>query len=345
MSAAALASTILTFTAIVGVGAVLRGLGILRREDARPINAIIIYVGLPAFIFNAVHGAELRPDLWRVVLIAWLVFGVMLLLGWLAARALKLPAEMAGGFIIATALGNTGYIGYPITEAFLGEGSLPQAIFYDVFGTVCALALVGLLVAQHYGTNAEARVNPLRELFTFPAVIALLVALALRPVAIPNLVSGGLGLLASMVAPLIMLSVGLSLRASTMVRTAGPLALLSSLRLLVAPIIAIGLGWLLLGTADTAVRVLALEAGMPAMMLTLVVGERFGLDTDFIASAIFVTTAASALTLPLLQLARLPLAAASPAAGSRDSVARERGAGATHRGTCRAAVPDALRRL
>ena len=73
----------------------------------------------------------------------------------------------------------------------------------------------GCLVAQHYGTNAEAHVNPLRELLTFPAVIALLVALALRPVPIPNPVSDGLGLLASMVAPLIMLSVGLSLRAST----------------------------------------------------------------------------------------------------------------------------------
>ena len=251
MSAAALASTILTFTAIVGVGAALRASGILRREDARPINAIIIYVGLPAFIFNAVHGATLRVDLWRVVLIAWMVFGVMLLLGWLAARVLKLPAEIAGGFIVATALGNTGYIGYPVTEAFLGKGSLPQAIFYDVFGTVCALALVGLLVAQHYGTNAEARINPLRELFTFPAVIALLVALLLRSVAIPSLVSDGLGLLASMVAPLIMLSVGLSLRASTMVTQRTPLAVLSVLRLLVAPVIAIGLGWLLFGTADT----------------------------------------------------------------------------------------------
>jgi predicted permease len=106
-----------------------------------------------------------------------------------------------------------------------------------------------------------------------------------------------------MVAPLIMLSVGLSLRASTMARTAGSLAVLSVLRLLVAPVIAIGVCSLLFGNADTAVRVIALEAGMPAMMLTLVVGERFGLDTDFIASAIFVTTAASAVTLPLLQLA------------------------------------------
>lgn len=304
MSAIALASTVLTFVAIVGVGALLRTTKILRAEDARPINGLIIYVGLPAFIFTAVHEATLRPDLWGVVGVAWVVFAAMALLGWLSARLLKLPPEMAGGFIIAAALGNTGYIGYPITAALLGDRNLPEAIFYDVFGTVGALVLVGLLVAQHYGTNDEARVNPLRELVTFPAVIALAVALLLRSVAIPELVSNGLELLSNMVAPLIMLSVGLSLKVSTLGRAARPLAALSVLRLLVAPAIALGLGMLVLGTDGGAqpLRVTVLEAGMPAMMLTFVVGERFGLDTDFIASAIFVTTAAAAFTLPLVQL-------------------------------------------
>jgi predicted permease len=302
MTAAALASTILTFVAIVGVGALLRVTGVLRREDAHPINRVIIYAGLPAFIFKAVHSATLRPDLLGVVAVAWIVFGVMLALAWAAARALKLPGELAGGFIIATALGNTGYIGYPITSALLGDKALPEAIFYDVFGTVCALALVGLLVAQHFGTNSDARVNPLRELFTFPAFIALIAALLLKAVPIPNPVMDGLGLLASMVAPLIMLSVGLSLRASTLGKRAGLLAAVSGLRLVVAPVVALAIGLLILGPG-AALRTTTLEAGMPAMMLTLVVGERFGLDTDFIASAIFVTTAASAITLPLMQLA------------------------------------------
>jgi malate permease and related proteins len=302
VSAAALASTILTFVAIVGLGVVLRTTGILRREDARPINQVIIYVGLPAFIFRAVYSATLRADLLGVVAVAWVVFAVMLGVGWLAARLLKLSDEIAGGFIIAVALGNTGYIGYPITSALFGSGGLPEAIFFDVFGTVCALALVGLLVAQHFGHNEEARVNPIRELFTFPAVIALIVALVLRAVPIPNPVMGGLELLANMVAPLIMISVGLSLRARTLGEQAGPLAILGVLRLVVAPLIGFGIGVLLLGHGP-ALRVTVLEAGMPAMMLTLVVGERFGLDTDFIASAIFVTTAACALTLPFLQLA------------------------------------------
>jgi len=304
MTAAALTSTILTFVAIVGVGALLRAGKILRSEDARPINALIIYVGLPAFIFTAVHGATLRADLGGVVAIAWVVFIAMALLGWAAARLMKLPREMAGGFIIATALGNTGYIGYPITAALLGDRNLPEAIFYDVFGTVGALVLVGLLIAQHYGTNDEARVNPLKELATFPAVIALGVALLLRPFEIPIPVSTGLGLLANMVAPLIMVSVGLSLKFRTLGRAARPLVVLSVLRLLVAPVIALAVGTLVLGGVGGGMplRVAVLEAGMPAMMLTLVVGERFGLDTDFIASAIFVTTAAAAITLPLVQL-------------------------------------------
>jgi predicted permease len=301
MTAFALSSTILTFVAIVGVGALLRTTGILCREDAQPINRVIIYVGLPAYIFKAVHGQTLRPDLLGVVAVAWIVFAVMLAVGWLTARLLKLPDEIAGGFIIAVALGNTGYIGYPITAALLGTALLPEAIFYDVFGTVFALALVGLLVAQHFGHNDEARVNPLRELFTFPAVLALIAALALRTVAIPDVVMGGIGLLASMVAPLIMISVGLSLRVSTLGSQSGRLAALGALRLLVAPLVGLALAWALLGSGP-ALRVAVLEAGMPAMMLTIVVGERFGLDTDFIASAIFVTTAASALTLPLLQL-------------------------------------------
>ncbi|NTU70568.1 MAG: AEC family transporter [Coriobacteriia bacterium] len=302
MTSSALTTTILTFTVIVAVGAVLRWAKVLRREDAKPINAVIIYAGLPAFIFRAVHGAQIGAGLWRVVLVAWTVFAVMAVVSWAITRAFRMPPRTAGAFIIATALGNTGYIGYPVTQALLGAEALPVAIFYDVFGTVVALVFVGLAVAQHFGEHDESRVNPLRELLTFPAVAALLLALALRPFPIPEAVNSGLGLLASMVAPLIMLSVGLSLRVGEIGRSAVPLAVLSGLRLVVAPALAFGLGMLLLGPG-VPLRVTVLEAGMPTMMLTLMVGERFGLDTDFIASAIFVTTALSAVALPLVQLA------------------------------------------
>jgi predicted permease len=289
------------FVAIVAVGWALKRFGILKREDARPINNIIIYVGLPALIFQAVHPAELDLSLGVIAAVAWAVFIIVALLSWFASRRLKLARTVAGGFIIAAALGNTGYIGYPVAQAFLGEQGLVREIFYDIFGTVAAFLFVGMLIAERMGSAKDSKVNPFVEALKFPAVLALFAALLLRPVTIPTVVSDGLDLLASLVVPLIMISVGLSLRPSALRRFAVPLGLLAAIRLFVAPLIALGLGTLAFAEQDI-VRLVVLASGMPSMMLTLVIGERFGLDTDFIAGAILVTTIASAVTIPLMQL-------------------------------------------
>lgn len=295
-----LAETILGFVAIVAVGVILRRTGVLTREDARPINAVIIYAGLPAMIFRAVHGAALGPELVGVAGIAWGVFALTALLAWGVSRVLQLPRKTAGGFILAAALGNTGYIGYPISQAVLGDAGLVRAIFYDVFGTVGALLFVGLFIAERFGEPGERRIDPLREALTFPPVIALAVGLALRTVEVPHLLSNGIDALANVVVPLIMISVGLSLTPGSMRASAAPLAALCGVRLVVAPAIAFALGLAILGDPEVA-RLVVLEAGMPAMMLTLVIGSRFELDTDFIASAILVTTVASIATIPLMQ--------------------------------------------
>lgn len=298
MTTSALASTILTFAGIVAVGAVLRATRLLRAEDSRPLNAVIIYVGLPSFIFRAVHGAELGSDLWRVIAVSWAAFAVVVGIAWFITLVRRDSPRRRGAVMLASAFGNTGYIGYPVTAALLGATAVPTAVFSDVFGTVFAFVLVGIPVAARLGSGQK-RVNLGRELLTFPAVLALVAGLALRPVAIPTVVSSGLDLLANLVAPLIMLSVGLALKPRSIARGALDLAVVALLRLVIAPVVAFVVGDAML--TGEALRVAALQGGMPTMMLTLVIGERFGLDTDFIASAIFVTTVLSALTMPLVQ--------------------------------------------
>lgn len=301
MDVPALAETILGFMAIVVVGWALKRAGLLSAQDARPINNIIIYAGLPALIFRAVHPASLDRSLVVVALVAWAVFAVTALVAWLASRWLGLSGPLAGGFVLAASLGNTGYMGYPISLAVLGNEGLVRAIFYDVFGTVGALLLVGLFIAQRMDSHEGPNVNPIREALAFPAVIALALALILKPLEIPLLVGDGLEILASLVVPLIMISVGLSLRARAVRQYSGPLVALSVIRLLVAPLVALTLGMVMVSD-PTVLHAVVLESSMPAMMLTLVVGIRFKLDTDFIAAAIFVTTLASVLTIPLMQL-------------------------------------------
>jgi len=297
----ALVQAILGFLAIVCVGALLRAVGLVRREDARPLNTVIVYVGLPAFIFQAVHGAKLAPQVLSVVAVAWVVFVVLFVVAVVAARVLRLDPKRAGGFVLAASLGNTGYLGYPLTSAVLGVAAVPVAVLYDVFGTVLQLVLVGFPAAARYGEGRKLGIRHLvGELVTFPALVAAVVALLTTGIRVPVPVGNWLDLIASMVAPLIMLSVGISLRPAAIGRNALALLVLGGLRLALAPALAAVVGRALI--AQPAVLSTAvLQAGMPSMMLTLAVGERFGLDDDFVAAAIFVTTAASVFTVPLAQ--------------------------------------------
>ncbi|MDA3937224.1 MAG: AEC family transporter [Actinomycetota bacterium] len=297
-----LARIILALVAIVGIGWLLRTTGMVKAEDARPINNIIIYVGLPAFIFSAVQPAELEIELIGVAAIAWIVFIVTAVLSWYVCKLLGLSDRTSGGFVLAASLGNTGYIGYPVAQQFLGDVGLVRAIFFDVFGTVAALLIVGLLVAQRKGSSDGGPVRPLREILTFPAVLALLAGLALHWWTVPDPVMDWLGVLSNLVVPLIMISVGVSLRPGTFRRYTIPLVVLFAIRMVMAPFVALVAGPLMMADFE-AVRLVVLQAGMPSMMLTLVIGARFKLDTDFIASAILVTTVGSVITIPLMQLA------------------------------------------
>jgi malate permease and related proteins len=301
MDVAELARIVLTLLAMVGVGWLLRATRVLSADDARPIHAVIIYAGLPALIFRAVHPASLDPELAVVAVVAWAVFLLTAAVAWMLTRALRLPRRVAGGFILAASLGNTGYIGYPVSQAILGEEGLVRAIFYDVFGTVGALLIVGLLIAQHYGDRVGPRINVLREILRFPAVLALFAALVLRPFPVPEVVSSGLDALASLVVPLIMISVGLSLEVRRLGERPLVLGTLGAVRLLLAPLVALAIGGLVLDD-PAAVRLVALEAGMPVMMLSIVIGARFGLDTEFLAAAVVLTTIASVATIPLVQI-------------------------------------------
>ncbi len=299
MPIAPLVASIVKILALVGVGVALRLTGMLKREDVGVVNALIVYVALPALIFGAIWPAKLTWELARVAGIAWGVTIVGLAAAWLAARLLKLPRETTGAFILVAALGNTGYVGYPVVTMVLGSSALSPAVFYDVFGTVAMFTTVGILLAAHYGEHGGGRVNPAIEFLTFPAVIALLLALALKPVPIPAVVMAWLDVPAKMTVPLVMISVGLSLEWSAAGERSAALATVAGLKLLLLPAVAAGIA-LAIGDVGS-LRLVTLQAGMPAMMLTLVASERFRLDTRFAAAAILVSTAACAVTIPVWQ--------------------------------------------
>jgi predicted permease len=303
VASTAIAEAILKMLALAGVGMVLRATGLVKRENAKVINSLVIYAALPALVFRVARQTELSFDLLRVAGVAWLVGGAGFLVAWGLARLLRLPKRTAGAFILVTALGNTGYIGYPVTTMLLGEKALPQAVFYDVFGTVALLFTVGVIVAGRMGAHGG-KVSPIKELLSAPAMVALLLGIASRSLpltpAVSTAVMDWLGIVANMTVPLVMISLGLTLSSRGFKGRLTAIGVAGAVKLLVLPEVAV-VSALALGAAGDA-RLVTLQAGMPSMMLTLIVSERFGLDTDFAASAILATTIACIVTVPLVQM-------------------------------------------
>jgi auxin efflux carrier (AEC) len=302
VSFASLIEVIAQVLILVGVGVALRASRLLEPSDAKPLNTIIIYVGLPALVFGAISDATFDATLARVVAVAWVVILAGVGVAWFASSLLGLSGPTRGGFIICAALGNTGYLGYPLALALLGDEGLVRAIVYDLFGTVLIVLTVGLALAQHFGDDGGKRTNLLKEVVTFPGVIALALAVLLRPVALPDLVSRSLDSLGSLTVPLIMIAVGVSLEPRAIrphLRSLGGVAVI---KLLVVPLAALALGSLVFSSSAEHLRLVVMQAGMPTMMLSLVFGIRYKLDVDFIASAILVTTVGALVTVPLFQL-------------------------------------------
>lgn len=300
---ATLAPAILRMLALAAVGVALRVAGLVKREDARVVNAVIIYVGLPALIFKSVYTAALDWDVLAVAGVAWACTLTGLGLGWLLARALKLEGPAAGALILVAGLGNTGYVGYPVTVALFGQEMLARAVFFDVFGTVGVAFTVGIAVAGRLGRH-QGPLNVAKEFLTWPATVALLLALAMRVVPVPagvrEPVIDWLGLAANMATPLIMISLGLSLRAGALKGRVAALGGVAAVKLLVMPALAAAIGLAAGMRAD--LPLLVLQAGTPSMMLSLILCDRFDLDTDLAAAAILLTTVACIATIPIGQM-------------------------------------------
>ena len=288
----------------------------MERKDNEILNRLIVYLALPALVFAGVYRSSLDTRLLGITAVAWATLLVTASLAYGAGRLLKLRAPTLGGFVIVCALGNTGYLGYPLTIALFGKEELVKAFFYDIFGTAMALLTLAMWVGRRFGdgempggageragvSKSGALAETIKQIITFPALIAVVAALVLKPAPIPGFLLSAVEHLANLTVPLVMLTIGVSLEIRGMREHPMALGLVAALKLAVAPALAWGL-WVALRLPAEATPVVLLEASMPSMMLTYVVALKCRLDTSFVPTAIVLTTIASLVTVPLWQVA------------------------------------------
>ncbi len=265
----------------------------------KAITGVVYYLLLPALVLLVLWQADLGLDSLRISLAASVgVLAAMLLSAGLC-RVCGMPRASAGAAMLAASFPNATYLGLPVLEGVLGPWARSVAIQYDLFACTPLLLTVGILAAQRMGEAATG----LRTWFGFirvPALWAAVLAVVLNvyQAPIPELLKGALERLSSGVVPLMLLAVGMSLRADVLrSRRVGALLPIIGIQLFVMP----ALVWLVADAAGLQGKVLTavvLEGAMPSMVLGIVICDHYGLDTSLFAAAVTVTTALCFFTLP-----------------------------------------------
>ncbi|MGZ9075100.1 MAG: hypothetical protein ACXW13_04925 [Burkholderiaceae bacterium] len=95
---------------------------------------------------------------------------------------MNLSAAATGAMILTGGLANTSFVGLPMIEAWIGRDGLPYGIVIDQLGSYLALSTFGLVVAARYSGQPLQWSVMWRRIVTFPPLIALVIAILLRPI-------------------------------------------------------------------------------------------------------------------------------------------------------------------
>lgn len=289
--------------AMLALGYLFQRLRALPDNAAQVLNLVVLYVCLPAAVLRYAPRLQLEPALLAIAIVPWLLLLATLACVGLLSRWLRFREEEHAVLLLTVALGNTSFLGYPLTRALIGEHALPYAVVYDQFGVFLILSTFGLWVVARYG-GASVDGHPpgakdmLLRIARFPPLWALVLGFTVMPAEPPTWIAGGLRRLSDALLPLAMLTIGLSVRLTLPREELKPLAVGLLLKLALMPALAVMLVPLL-GLHGEMARATVLEAAMPPMVTAGALAIAHNLAPRLAAAMVGYGLLLSLLTLPL----------------------------------------------
>ena len=271
------------------------------------LGRFLFRIGIPMSVVGFLRQADLSANLYLAPLVAWLaiLLGWLLSYLWIRQHYSAWPLRTARSFTLASMLGNTGYIGYPVVLLLpqLGVEVFGWALFYDTLGTLFGSFGLGSILASIQGEQeADQRRSAwwakLREFFGNPVILAFFIGIGMKAIDLPNWMEGGLYRFAWAMVALSLVLMGLRLQQLDSWRLLGPASAVVAIKMLMLPL-AVGIGLTVLGYDGPTRLVMILLTGMPSAFATLVLAENYNLDRDLSVTCVGLSSACLLLTLPL----------------------------------------------
>lgn len=315
------------------------GLGkILPKIIPTYLGKALLFVGIPVSIISFLGKTDLSGSIVIAPITAWVAVIVGAGLAWIwidlglsderfsrlskglivkSSDSTTLDQESSwsgstqGSFLLAMTIGNTAFMGYPVTLALAGQEYFVWALFYDVFGSIIALYSAGIGVASHYGSissGTQNKTNPLISILKTPALWSLPVGLVLRYVTLPNVIVSGMSTIAFTTVTVSLVMLGMQLSQLKALKNIKKALTCLSIKMVLTPLV-VGTGLMFFGVTGEPQLAMVLQMGMPPAFATLAISKSYNLDSDLTVTTLALGVILLLFTIPIWLLLFSPIKA------------------------------------
>ncbi|WP_330220689.1 AEC family transporter [[Phormidium ambiguum] IAM M-71] len=280
---------------------------ILPKQSPIYLGKFLFWIGVPMGILGFLRRTNLSGAIWIAPLVSWaaILLGAGLAWTWLkinqrwgklSENTRKKPNQ--GSFILASMVGNTGYLGYPVTLALLGQQYFGWALFYDLLGSTIGTYGFGVALAARFGMGVTSYKQIAIAVVKNPALWSLSFGLTSRKIPLPDAVELVLQIIAWTVIGLSLILIGMRLSLLSSMRGLSQISVSLCIKMLLVPLV-LGIALTMLGITGSPRLVMVLQMSMPPAFATLILAEAYNLDRELAVTGIALGCAGLFFTLPL----------------------------------------------
>ena len=307
---------VLFILVLMAIGFAARKRGIISAAGTSEMVRILIAIIYPCLIFSSItrlNARELAAN-WIMPVMALAIAGTGLLLGLIALRLMKqVDQQRSSAFLFQNMINNYLFLPLPLVLLLWKDEGVALLVFASV-GFELAVWTIGVFLF-----NRSSRLTEGIRMMFGPPLLALMFSIGwvcardLTGFQLPD--NGFVADLARRLLDLVYFgteTIGKATVAVSMIVSGSRISVLhagtafnrqvwivAALRLVVTPVVFILL-LKLIPMNDIAYGILCVVAVMPAAVTSLIFSERFGGDSEFIASTLLITHLAAIVTIPVL---------------------------------------------
>jgi malate permease and related proteins len=260
--------------------------------DPITLSQLGVYILAPALVADGLYRMTLSVESAVGLLMGFTIISLLLYaIAWGFASVFRFSPELKKSLIATTLLPNNGNLGLPLIDFALGSAGLERAIVYMLGSSILMFGIAPALLRGHgigFGMSMTLKL---------PLIWAMLAGLGLRwlGIKLPFQIDESIRQLGQAAIPIALVVLGIQL-ASTHFKVGRYELFATAIRLLLAPLVAYGIGRAL-NLQGLDLQVLILQSAMPAAVNTVILVTEFGGDASRVARTIVVSTLFSFLTL------------------------------------------------